>query len=158
VRSGLVVFVVTLVVVFVATGGLRAVARRSPQRLSDAQFVSATDGTCYRAAQRLSPLRKNEAYTTLLKSHLPVLDGMRSSFSGMEPPQNDAASFQLMLDTLDRYLRADRDILRFWESNQLRVYRASLKQERASLQLRRLSAKLGLGWCRWVWTWHPQSP
>ena len=150
------------VVAAMVVGGLgvgrRAASKLSPEPLSGAQFVSAADGTCYRAATKFSPTSLDKPYTTSLRTNLPVWEQLRSALSALKPPQNDAASFQLMLTTFDRSLRADRDLLRFDGTDLLRFNQAAMRQSATWDRLRTLSAKLGLGWCRWVWTWHPKNP
>lgn len=156
-RSPAVILVVVGAVAFVTVGGLRA-ARQPARALSRAQFVSAADGACYRAAEGFSPTRLDKPYTTSLRANLPVFERLRSALSDVVPPQEDAASFELMLSTLDTSLRADRDLLRFSATDQLRFGQAAIRQEKTWDRLRALSAKLDLGWCRWVWTWHPRTP
>ena len=155
-------YVVGGVLALIAIGGLgaarRAAANPLPQTLSHAQFVSAADGTCYRAATEFFPTRLDRPYTTSLRKNLPVFERMRASLSGLVPPQNDAASFQRMLTSFDRSLQADRDLIRFYRADLPRFEEASRRQEAAWGRLRTLSGKLRLGWCRWVWTWHPQKP
>jgi hypothetical protein len=161
VRSALVIFVVAGVVTFAATAGLRA-ARQSAgaltQQLSHAQFASDADDSCLRTGEQLPPvhwrrLRTTEAYMRLLHSHVTVLDRLKTDLSGLEPPEADSASFQLMLSSLGEYLRTSRNMLRDFAAGRF-FYPAAIKQGDAEVRLQRLSRDLGLNTCRQLWQPH----
>jgi hypothetical protein len=122
-----------------------------PNTLSHAQFVRAVDGVCAQAHRRGNRIPKPTNYGTLVKGlHrvVSVLEMEVRDLRALAPPPSQAATFQQLLDTLDRQDLTANHLLDAVEAREVGRIKALFRRVGLNhKRLRSLARKLDLRTC-----------